>query len=230
LLQAFCGCFQLKRDRQLLLISMNKFVNYLSPILGALWCGSMVLSLGFFTDQLPSKYFYTLIFSGVYPVVRFGFASVPLMRLLLSSFETWFLVAQVLLMIASFGALCAWDMKFVFSAVCLAPGLLQMILLDANMTSIFYSTFAMLYGAAYALIFTILLGTGRIVQQDVILTFEYFTVSLIDFTNTRLLTLMLFMLKNIVSLLMNPKSYIQIRSRVFKQHVAPRMDGRVSIA
>jgi hypothetical protein len=34
LIHLFCGCCQKKRSRQLLLLSANKFVTYLSPILG----------------------------------------------------------------------------------------------------------------------------------------------------------------------------------------------------
>lgn len=231
-LQLMCGCFQQKRDRQLSLLCMHKFIDYLSPILGLLWCGSMGLSLLFFTNSLPEQYIWTLLFSGLYPLVRVCFASVPILRLLLSSFESWFLLAQVGLLITSFGALVDWDFKFIFAVFCLCPGLMQMILLDANMTSIWFSTFAMLFGASYMLAFMVLLGTGRIVDRDIFIEFEYYRISLIDFTTTRLLTLILFMLKNIISLIMNPKSYIQIRSRVYKHAIAPsrELERRVSIA
>jgi hypothetical protein len=190
----------------------------------------MVLSLWFFTDSLSTKYLWVLYFAGVYPLIRIGFASVPIMRLLLSSFETWFLLVQVALLIASFGYLVDFNLKFYFALLCLMPGLTQMILLDSNNVSLFDSCFALLFGSAYMFIVAVLLTTGKIVVDDKSLAFQYYQISLIDFTTTRLLTLTLFMLKNIVAVLRNRKSYIQIRSRVYKEAPPPDLQLRVSIA
>lgn len=209
-----CGSCVSKRRRQMQMLKMIMTVDQFAPLLGLVWIGAMIISFAFFTDQLDARYFPFLILASVYPYIRLLFLSIPLLRLLLTSFETYFLLGQVVSLLASFGALVGWDSKFIFFSVALTPGLVQLILLDANVLSRFYTCFAMLIGCCWMGCFCVLLGTGRIVSKDILLDFEYFHVSLIDFTATRLLTLIIFLLKNVVMMIVLPNSYTLITSRV----------------
>jgi hypothetical protein len=213
----FCGplCISMTR-RKRWMRKVGGFVDAISPILSIAWAGCMVLSFMFLTERFDSKYFPWLLISGVCPVLRMMFASLPLLRLLLTCFETWFLLMQLVLLFVSFGALDGWGMKTLFFLVCMLPGLISIILLDSHVSGVASTVAAMLFGSIYLFVFMVLLATGRIIEGDTVLHLDQFDVSLIDFVTNRLITLILFLLKNVVLLLWYPDSYVHLRSRVSK--------------
>lgn len=220
LLAYFCCCCLSSRSQRSLLRTLHEWLSNFLPLLSLLWLVSMVLSLMFLVDLMPESYLPALVFSGVYPAVRLCFASIPVLRLLLGSFETWFLLIQAGLLVAAFGALAAWDLRFAFVTGCLLPSIVQIILLDANYSSsVAFTSLAMAFGALYMAALALLLGTGQIVRQDIVLDCRWFRVGLTDFCIQRLITLMLFIVKNICMLLSEPQAYLGIYGLVSRKPV-----------
>lgn len=218
-LACLCCCRSVRAQRSAIR-TMHEWLSYFLPLLSLLWLASMVLSLTFLVDLMPASYLPALVFSGLYPLLRLCFASIPVLRLLLGSFETWFLLIQAGLLVSAFGALAAWDLRFVFVVGCLLPSITQIILLDANYSSsVAFTTLAMAFGALYMSALALLLGTGQIVQDDIVLDCRWFRVGLTDFCIQRLITLILFIVKNIFMLLSEPQAYLGVYGLVSRTPV-----------